>query len=98
MLETWCSKRVSVIDSIDVFEVEKMYFLSSDENEKNLYADIEVIEKESTIAQWISRALRKVDVEAYQHKNYLSRLMIIFRQSLLFAQFVDESQRKKYRV
>lgn len=42
---------MSVIDSIDVFEVEEMYFLSSDENEKNSYADIEVIEKESTIAQ-----------------------------------------------
>ncbi len=42
---------MSVIDSIDVFEVEEMYFLSSDENEKNSSADIEVIEKESTIAQ-----------------------------------------------
>jgi len=98
MLKAWWSGRVGVIDSVGVFEVDEMYFSSSDGNTKGLYAGMGVIGEESMNTQWISRALRGVDVEAYQHKGYLSRLAVVFRRPFLFAQPADGSKRKKYRV
>lgn len=74
-----------------------MHFSSCDGNVKGLYAGIGVIGEESTGARWVSRALKGTDVEAYQHKGHLSRLVAVFRRPFLFARPADESRRRKYR-
>lgn len=88
---------VSVIGSIGVLEAGGIQFSSCNGNVKGLYAGIGVIGEESTSARWVSRALRGVDVEAYQRKGYLSRLVAVIHRLFLFAQPADESRRRKYR-
>jgi hypothetical protein len=89
---------VSVIGSIGVLEAEGMHFSSCDGNVKGLYGGIGVIGEESTSARWVSRAFNGADVEAYQHKGRLSRLVAVFCRPFLFAQPADGSRRRKYQA